>query len=355
MIDKNICNKVLTIGPAFTPPNGGIAQVMDYYNQFVFTEFHFVANSCPGSKLKKLWCAISAVFKTIFILIFSNSVEIVHIHTASKISFKRSVIFEKIGLAFKKKVVMHIHAGSFMDYYGTCPEYVAKNLKKCTKVIALTEGWKSRFENEIGLTNVEVINNIVPVPQDALDKADEDPIVHGIFLGAIKWQKGIFDLLDVIADNKQFLQGKFMLHIGGNEQVDLLKEKIETQKLSDIVKYEGWVNDKQKTDLLQQSKIMFLPSYIEGLPICILEAMSYGLCIISSNVGGIPDIVKNEENGFTFEPGDKAKLCSSLLFFVENPDRIAPFGQKSRELVKDYFPENVSSQINSFYVKLLNE
>ena len=66
MIDKEIANKVLTIGPSFKPVEGGIAQVMEYYDTDVFSTFRFIANSCPGSKLRKLICAISAYIATFF-------------------------------------------------------------------------------------------------------------------------------------------------------------------------------------------------------------------------------------------------------------------------------------------------
>ena len=59
-ISNNISKRVLNIGPSFKPVTGGIAQVMAYYNYYVFENFRFVANSCPGNKTAKLVCAITA-------------------------------------------------------------------------------------------------------------------------------------------------------------------------------------------------------------------------------------------------------------------------------------------------------
>ncbi|MGM9869239.1 MAG: glycosyltransferase family 4 protein [Sodaliphilus sp.] len=355
MINKEIANSVLTIGPSFKPVEGGIAQVMDYYNSDVFTSFRFIANSCPGSKLRKLVCAISAYISTFFILLLNRNIKILHIHTASKVSFKRSMIFAKLGFLFRRKVVMHIHAGSFISYYEINPEYVAKSLKQCYKVIALTELWKQRFELQIGLTNVEVINNLVPLPtlRDPINKKSD--MVEALFLGAIKPEKGIFDLMEVIAAHKLELQGKFTLYVGGNEQTERLISEIHNNGIADIVKFEGWIGAERKIELMNRCSVLFLPSYIEGLPICIMEAMSYGLAIVASTIGGIPSIVNEGENGYLLSPGDKNKLWTAIQTLIENPELRLQMGNKSQQMIQPYYPENVAHRLEQFYKLILDK
>lgn len=96
--------------------------------------------------------------------------------------------------------------------------------------------------------------------------------------------KGIYDLIGVIALHKKEFHGRQKLRVGGNGEVDKVKILIKEKKISDIVSYEGWVSGGRKVELLDVSDAYILPSYKEGLPISILEAMSYGLPMISTKV-----------------------------------------------------------------------
>lgn len=353
MIDRDIANRVLTIGPSFKPVEGGIAQVMDYYNSGVFSSFRFIANSCPGSKLRKLVCAIYAYIATFFTLLWNRNIEILHIHTASKVSFKRSMIFAQLGFLFRRKVVMHIHAGSFIQYYEANSDYVAKSLRRCYKVIALTELWKQRFEQQIGLTNVAVINNLVPLPTHRGSINKKTDMMEALFLGAIKPEKGIFDLVEVIAAHKSELKGKFVLYVGGNEQTEKLISEINNNSIEDIVKFEGWIGAERKIELMNRCSALFLPSYIEGLPICIMEAMSYGMAIVASTIGGIPSIVKDGENGFLLAPGDKDKLWTAIRLLMDDPELRHQMGKCSKQIIQPYYPENVAHQLEQLYLSIL--
>ncbi|MDO4510830.1 MAG: glycosyltransferase family 4 protein [Bacteroidales bacterium] len=347
-VSKDISRRVLNIGPSFRPVAGGIAQVMGYYHDFVFEDFKFVANSCPGSKFTKLLCAAWSYFYT-FVLLLFNRIDTLHIHTASKVSFRRSVLFARLGFLFRKKVIMHIHAGSFMDYYATAPEYIASALKKCHKVVALSSVWKQRFEEEIGLDNVVIINNIIPQPKKVDSNLFTDGCVHGLFLGAIKDQKGIFDLMEVIKAHKEELAGKFVLHIGGNEQVDRLLALIKEENLDAIVKFEGWVGEQRKIELMNNCHILFLPSYIEGVPICILEAMSYGMPVVTTHVGGIPSLIDHERNGFTNTPGDLDALWAASRALITSEQMRNAFGDVSLKKITAYYPESVARQLTDLY------
>lgn len=101
--------------------------------------------------------------------------------------------------------------------------------------------------------------------------------------------------------------------------------------------------------------IYILPSYNEGLPIAILEAMSYTHPIISTPVGGIPEVVKDHQNGILVEPGNLEQIKEALLFFIKHPEVIESYGQKSYEIVQPYFPENVFLQLKKIYYDLLEK
>src|SRR5690606_121092 len=132
-------------------------------------------------------------------------------------------------------------------------------------------------------------------------------------------------------------------------EVESLRNYIENENLSDIVEYVGWVDGQKKNDLLLQCNVLILPSYNEGLPISILEAMSYGKAIIATTVGGIPEIVSDNENGFLFTPGDKETLAFLIKKFTTDPELIKRLGDVSLKKVQPYLIDNVIKQLEVIY------
>lgn len=351
MLSNDICKHVLTVGCLYNPPKGGVAQVMYTYSKEVYPFFRCVINSGNGGLVSNSFRAVLGLVNMFFVLCFNSQLRIVHIHTASYRSFQRSTWFVKLAKIMDRKVVLHIHGGGFKNYYKTKPEWVLKNLKQADCIIALTEEWKLFFAEELSLHNVVIVQNIIPKPRIRIIEG-KDNRIHLLFLGAINEQKGIFDLLEVINEEKTKWAGRLYLHIGGNQEVNRMQAYINDNELDNIVKYEGWVDGDKKIDMLNLMDAFILPSYIEGLPISILEALSYGKPVITTPVGGIPAII-NESNGFLFEQGDKEALKYILTNILSNTSLIKDKTKAAKESVVGFFPESISQKLNSVYCTLL--
>ena len=115
----------------------------------------------------------------------------------------------------------------------------------------------------------------------------------------------------------------------------------------------GWVGGDKKINLLNWADVFILPSFNEGLPISILEAMSYGLPIISTPVGGIPEVVK--DNGTLVTPGNDGEICSAMKKYVDNHELLMKEGEMSLKIVETYLPEYVMMQLENIYIKLLKQ
>jgi glycosyltransferase involved in cell wall biosynthesis len=164
--------------------------------------------------------------------------------------------------------------------------------------------------------------------------------------------KGTYDMLKAISDNAAKLRGKFKLNIGGNGETEKVLTFIEQNGISDIVEFYGWVSGDEKVKLLNESDVYILPSYYEGLPISILEAMSYRMPIISTPVGGIPEIV-DESNGVLVEPGNTKQISEAINTFLNNKDRLQTMGENSYKKAQPYLPDNVCKQLNELYKSLI--
>src|SRR5690606_23550060 len=106
---------------------------------------------------------------------------------------------------------------------------------------------------------------------------------------------------------------------------------------------------KEKIDLLKHCDVFILPSYSEGVPISILEAMSYGLAIISTNVGGIPSVVINNKNGILIEPGNKVMMVEAINSLLESPQNINFYSSNSSLFIKEYYPKAVKNRLIQIY------
>ena len=96
-----------------------------------------------------------------------------------------------------------------------------------------------------------------------------------------------------------------------------------------------------------------LPSFNEGLPIGILEAMAYGHPIISTPVGGIPEVLKDGVNGIMVEPGNVEQIGNAIFTLVEHKGLIREYGNHSLEIVQPYLPESVFATLSSMYNQLI--
>lgn len=115
----------------------------------------------------------------------------------------------------------------------------------------------------------------------------------------------------------------------------------------------GWVTREEKEIVLKKTDVFILPSYREGLPVSILESMSYGKAIIATNVGGIPEVVRDRENGLLIVPGELKQLENSLDFFIQNPELIKEYGIVSERIVQKYLPHSVLKDLTCIYESLL--
>jgi glycosyltransferase involved in cell wall biosynthesis len=140
---------------------------------------------------------------------------------------------------------------------------------------------------------------------------EADGKLHMLYLGLLTEAKGIYDLLDVVKDGLDDYNGRLILHVGGNGEVEQLQKVIEEARLEDVVKYEGWLDGERKSRLMNLCCVYVLPSYHEGLPVSILEAMSYGEYIVSTKVGGIPEVV-GKDVGVLINPGYRKALKDVL-------------------------------------------
>ena len=340
---------ILTIGIDYRVVRGGVAAVENVYSTF-YQPFNHVTTTVTNGQVKKLLVLCKAIMQFLYWMLFHPEIKIVHVQGSVGASFWRKAIFIYIAKFFHKKVVWHMHAGRFAVFYQQHRYAVRKVVNKSDVIIALSEYWKEYFKNEFPTKRVEIIKNVISAPRVHKQQTGYFTL---LFLGLLGKNKGIYDLLECIRDHKVEFQGKLKLYIGGNGEIEHVKQLIKEYGIADIVIFEGWVSGDKKIELLNKSDAYILPSYKEGLPISILEAMSYGMPIISTPVGGIPEIVSNGENGYLVEPGNKEDIYKAIISLLNDSDLRNRMGSVSLSRVGEHLPEYVEKQLETLYDSLL--
>jgi glycosyltransferase involved in cell wall biosynthesis len=348
-------NNVLFIGPYEKRPKGGVAFVLSEYEKLL-PKAYFLSTSVSYNKLIKVFVLFKALLRFIFLLIFHSNIKIIHIHVSSYRSFNRKYIFFRLAELFNKKIVCHIHGGSFHLFYEGSSLKVKNRIhyfiENADCIICLSKKWEKYFLKQFNLKKILVVPNIISEPKlNSLLYRNNERVTF-LFLGLIDYNKGIWLLLETIKQFREHLLGKAVFKIGGNGKTDELKRLIKEYKLEDLVTFQGWVSGNLKQKLLNESDIYILPSYNEGLPISILEAMSYGLPILATNVGGIPEIV-DLNNGIIIEPGNMEQLRDAIILGIQNRQEFENKGEVSSKRVSKHLPQNVKKDLHDLYKTIL--
>ena len=356
-IPKSVSSHVLMAGNYYKHHHpGGISAVVQYYSRYIEDLQYYPTYKLGNIAIRVYWF-VSSYMKLAFRMLFDKNVRIVHLHTAADGSFWRKVQLMRLAKSMGRKVVLHVHASRFKDFYEESGRkaWIIKQLKQADVLIVLSESWKKWFAGiGVNKNRILVLHNITEYPQ----RADKEPQLNNntpvrfLFMGEIGERKGVFDILRALSNSSVDLSGKIELRIGGNKHENELRRRISDYKLGGIVKFEGWVEGDKKTEMLNWADVFILPSRNEGLPISILEAMSYGMPVISTPVGGIPEVV-SDKNGVLVTPSNDKEIMDAMLLFVNNPTEIIKRGKASEEIVRQYLPDYVMEHLKQIYDKMI--
>ena len=343
--------KVLMIGPARSV-KGGMTTVVDNYYEYgldKLVDLKYIETCNDSNKVSKLIKEIKGMreFKKEI-----DNFDIVHIHMASRRSTFRKGKYVRIAKSKNKKVILHIHGAEYKLFYNECDEkqkeYVKETLALSDKVIVLSEEWKDYFKNLVDEEKIVVIYNSIVIPENFEKNLDTNKL---LFLGRIGQRKGIYDLIEVIEALKE-IYPDIKLFVGGDGEVEKLKEIINEKKLEQNIEYIGWISGKKKEDLLKECSFYILPSYNEGMPMSLLEGMAYKNVVISTRVGGIPKVIENNKNGILINPGDKEKLQQELTRLLGNKKLRLSLSKEARNTIESKFNiENNIRTLVALYMK----
>lgn len=305
-----------------------------------------------GSVLKRVILAARAYLACLRLLI-TGQVGIFHVHVAERGSFFRKSIVAFMAMAFGVPVIFHMHAAEFREFYGNrnalVRAYIRRVFDGCSLIIALSESWAA-FYAGLTSTPVRVIPNFVAGAHgETPARVAEAGTLRILYLGRLGERKGIYDLIRAV----RFMYDRYpglTVRCGGDGDIEAARRAVENDGMTDRFRILGWIEAPQRVRVLEESDVYVLPSYAEGLPMAIIEAMEAGLAIVATRVGGIPEMIEHGVNGLLIEPGDVDGLRESLLRLANSPKLRAELGRAARlTYVTRYSPDAVIPRLDSIY------
>lgn len=340
--------KVLMIG-AGRDVRGGVSSVVNSYYDAGLDKMcglTYLPTMEDGSKLKKLFVAVRARIRFEH-LIKEN--DILHAHMSADNSFYRKAVFIRRAYREKKKIIIHMHGSTFdLFYKERCNEKQKQEVRDifamADAVIALSEDWKEFLAQHICVPDkIHVIYNAVKMPE-AYEKDYSNRKM--LFLGILGQRKGTYDLIEVLPEIFRKYPDAH-IYFGGDGEREAAERLCREKGIDGNVTFLGWVRGAEKEKYLKMCSIYVLPTYHEGMPMSILEAMSYGMAVVSTYVGGIPHLITDGGNGLLCAAGDKVKISDALKRLMKNAEIRKRFGQRALEKIRNDF------DVTEIVIKLL--
>jgi glycosyltransferase involved in cell wall biosynthesis len=326
--------EVLIVGPSRSGGGGVnryITEQCRHLPESVRTRVYSVAVP-PGTGLARLVLAAFVALKQMLLFPFRRPPDVVHVHSSHWHSFYQSswyVLFA--ALVWRRPVILHVHGSSFDEFLET-DSAIVRLLQSVVfgasdVVVALSDSWATLIERHVDPEKVVVLHNAVDVSQYA-PSFSVSP-VRMSFVSTHVERKGVREFVDAV--DRLAEETAVDVTIAGKGPLSHLVEDLADSH--EGLAYVGFVSEERKREILDESSVYVLPTYAEGVPISILEAMAGGNAIVSTGVGGIPSVV-DEDNGVLVEPGDADALADALRTLLADPDRIRSMANESRRRVE---------------------
>lgn len=339
--------RVLTIGNDSSVKGGitsVISQLLDHDWAADGVNMKFIPTYIAANPVKKILFFEKALRRIRGLLANPQTrPDVVHIHMSYKGSFVRKYEVHKLCRKYGVPDVIHMHGSEFKKWYDSCKpaqqERIRTMLREASSVIVLGEQWNECITAIEPAARTVVVSNTVHIPDTTVRWPEDGERFQVLFMGVLIQRKGVSDLLDAVAKLRDTgrLGDMCVVVAGTGAQEDELKEKAKSLGLTDgAVQFAGWIDGDRKRELFESSQALVLPSYNEGLPVAVLEAISYGMPVVATDVGDIASAVHDGENGYLIEQGDVDALADALAG-IDDKTRYERLSCASRELAEREF------------------
>ena len=264
----------------------------------------------------------------------------------------RDYLLLQIAHRCKLPVVLHVHGGNYMKNRQRpwlVQNLITKVFSWAKHIIVLSDEEKRIVEKDFHVSNVHSLPNCIDLSEarDYKRKFEDERPLSILYLGRIEKNKGIGDILEATKKLKVDAV-PFTLHFAGKEETEGEYIPRFQAELGDSFVYHGVVFGKAKNDLLKQCDVFLLPSFYEGLPMSLIETMSFGMVPVVTNVGSISSVVADRNNGLFVNVKDTDEIVSSIKSLRVDGELLTSLSVKAQNTILALFDDKA-------YIAKLNE
>jgi glycosyltransferase involved in cell wall biosynthesis len=348
--------KVYHICPGDPENAGGIGRYIQYITNHSSYDTQVLDSYGNGGKMLSMLHTIKVMLHIIWLGVCKRRGTIIHIHSAAYGSFARKSVILMTARLMLLPSVFHIHGSEFAKFYHDfyAKKLISGILRLASAIIVLGSYWHKFAHETMALDQRKIftIHNGVPDHHQQPIKSTEakpKPII--LFLGQLSKRKGLHTLIEAVAK----IAVDFKLVVAGNGDIGYYTNLATKFGIKpDKIIFHQWLNQQEVIKLLRQASIFTLPSFNEGLPMAILEAMSVSLPIITTDAGSILDAVIDGENGIIIKAGDAEALAQAISSLLTDTNLAENMAKKSREIYAQHFTIDICCQkLERLYQQLI--
>ena len=274
--------------------------------------------------------------------------------------FLRDSVFVFIARIFRKKVILHLHGiGIEKELTSKTKLFYYKLVFKNIYVITLSDSITSDIDClRKSIHKIFVLNNGIPVQKEYPESVNRPDKFIITCLSTIEPLKGQLTLMKAIRILKERGYSNILCHIAGQVSDESYYNKLSEfrveNELIDMIFFDGAIWGEKKNMLLHNSDVFVFPTESDSFGLVILEAFNFRLPVIATNVGSIPEIIDDNQNGYVIERGDSEGIAEKLEYLILNESERKKMGLNGySKLCNKYSLESFISNLNGVFTKIL--
>jgi glycosyltransferase involved in cell wall biosynthesis len=327
-------SKYIFIACPWNPNGGGMFKVADYLIQCQDTSHvgtHTQATLRPldtrgdGSAVASLGILLLALVRVMWGRL-TGRLAGVHVNMAERLSLFRKAVVVAFCRAIGLPVVLHLHAAQLHHFYAGLAAplrwLVRWSFSRATRVVVLGAAAQKFVVDDLRVPQerVTIVINGVPQPiARRIAEAEPNRSRRLLFLGNLSERKGVSDLIAALGISRVAKSMPFEAIFAGKGDIPGYQAKAKAAGVDSMVQFVGWADQKMAATLMASADVLVLPSYDEGLPLVILEALANSTAVICTPVGEIPHALADGVEALFVPPGDVSALANAIDTVLEQP------------------------------------
>lgn len=298
-------------------------------------------------------------------LLLSKRPAIVYLQLSQALlPFLRDCLFLVPAILLRRQVVVHLHGSIFRSVYEMWPKWVRAlalfALSRVSRAIVLCGRLKCVFTGLVPKDRIVAIPNGIDLwaPSQADDRRKHNPGTV-LYIGALSVEKGVLDILQAVSEVTRLCPHARFIFAGewhGTRSEEQAKQLIEQLDLGRHLVFCGPVAGEAKARLFRDASMLLLPSYHEGHPLVVMEAMAMGLPVIATDTGCIAETIGDGISGFVIEKGNPQQLASRIVCLLQDDTFREQMGKAARQrCLSEYSLERTMASLRNLFVEVLSE